>query len=283
MRHVPLLTLLAACATTLSACATDPAPEATSSGATLAGRGAASFLAEGERLWRASCPVPGEGDLCVTRVAATAPGHCGSPPASRLVVTPREPEQREAARAALGQAARLGKQVPTTPAAARAAARAFYLLGEDAAESLFADDFPDGLDFAPANAAASQVRFRTFIEDATADLINAKAVYLEVVDLSAAEAVAAALRVAQLYERYARLVAFGSVPADVAPYADAVTAYCDALAEESAKLLAKADEARAYCRRTWQALPEGSRPPQDPCGAELEPRADLAAHRPSSE
>ncbi len=274
MRHaLPFIVV----ATLLPACATDPAPEPTATAATASGRDAASFLAEGERLWRSSCPVPGEGDLCIERVTLAAAPRCGSPPPTQLVARARDPQAREAARNALGQAARLGREAPLTPAGATAAARALFLLGEDAAEALFADEFPTGLDFSAANAAASQVRFRGFIQDTTGDLSNAKAVYMDAISLSTGATVAAALRVAELYERYARLVAFATLPADVAAYADATTAYCDALTEESAKLLAEADKARAYCHETWQALPDGHRPAEDPCATELEPRAELPA------
>ncbi len=89
MRFVPVLLLVTA------ACAADPGADAVAPA--LTDLDAAQHVAEGEQLWRASCPVPGEADLCLERVAVAGTGRCGSPPATRPVVGTREAAAHAAA------------------------------------------------------------------------------------------------------------------------------------------------------------------------------------------
>jgi hypothetical protein len=266
-----LAVAVAVAALALSACAAEVAPDPVTPADSASSVDVPAQLAEGERLWRASCPLPGPPELCLESVGAPADPHCGSTTA-QLVLRPREAAGRAAAHAAFEAVLAAGRSEPAGSPGRAAAAHALYLLGDEAAEDFFAQEFPAGLDFAEAHKDASTARFKGFIHDTSAALQRAKELYLQAVELGPVDAVPAALRVAQLYERYAHLVALGAVPADVAPEADALAAYCGALTEEAAKLVDKADEARAYCRETWQALPAAARPASDPCATQLEPR-----------
>jgi tetratricopeptide (TPR) repeat protein len=204
----------------------------------------------GDALWRQSCPVSSFDGLCVKLVREQTP-RC-DPAAIRVVTVARTAAVRKDALAAYDQAIKVVDEAGLKdPGSIHVAAMAKVARADDELERMIDQAFPTGLDFAGAGKQRSMKRFQDWLADETKRgeaLNHAYEAVLAMKDPSAS--IAAAARIGQMAEAFARAMAVGEIPKDVrsGEFAkDKVSAYCDTLHEAAEPLRARAVESFAVC------------------------------------
>jgi tetratricopeptide (TPR) repeat protein len=211
---------------------------------------AIAYAKIGDALWKQSCPAVQVDGLCVKVVRDQAP-RCNAAMA-RVVAVARTPAVRKDALAAYDEAIKVVDESGLKdPGSIHFAAMARIARADDDLERMIEQAFPTGLDFAGAGKERSMKRFQGWLADETkrgTALNRAYEAVLAMKDPSAS--IAAAARIGQVSETFARAMAVGEIPKDVrtGDFAkDKTQAYCDTLAQAADPLRAHAVEAFAVC------------------------------------
>jgi len=198
----------------------------------------------GETEWKRSCAKPSEDGACV-RVSPGAAGkaRCGSGTSPELTVIDRDKKRAAAAKQHFESALKLSREAAEPnygPAAATAAAGAAFYRTEALYENVLRTPAP-----------ADLAGLSAYLEEKTKAISSARDGYLEVFKMRRAPwNVAAAARIGQGYQDFARQLRTMVVPKDLASKADARKVYCTTLDEKAEPIVAKAIEAFEMCIKT---------------------------------
>jgi hypothetical protein len=209
----------------------------------------------GELLWQKACPVKGGDGLCVKAERRPATRMCGPAATARMVTVPRDARLAREATSAFRAARTLAERNQTRePAAVYYAARAQLALADAELERYLAVQFPAGLDFDPKRErprTTSLKRFDQYVVEKSRLGKTARDSYEGVLMLKdGTGAIAAAARLGQLSQAFARQLMTAEIPRDVQrqPFAaEKIDAFCDQMAAVASPLAAQASTSFDVC------------------------------------